>query len=113
MHAWHAGKPPLASLQPADCLEFVTSESRSSGKVELCHRTESGTYHMIDVSVNAEPAHRAHGDAKVGEPVPGTQKQVFDSSCRPAGPAVNIEKSTNGEDADNAPGPSIPGCSVR
>lgn len=84
------------------------NESRSSGrKVSLCHRTDSGEYHLIDVSVDAEPAHRAHGDAKVGEPVPGTQKQVFDASCRPVGPAVKIKKTTNGEDADNAPGPSI------
>ena len=85
----------------------IVNENRSSGKVSLCHRTDSGEYHLIDVSVNAEPAHRAHGDAKVGEPVPGTQRQVFDASCRPVGPAVKIKKSTNGEDADNAPGPSI------
>jgi hypothetical protein len=86
---------------------IVLNETRSSGKVSLCHHTDSGAYHLIDVSVNAEPAHRAHGDAKVGESVPGTQRQVFDASCRPVGPAVKIEKSTNGEDADSAPGPSI------
>jgi len=85
----------------------IVNESRSAGKVSLCHSTGNGEYHLIDVSVNAEPAHRAHGDAKVGEPVPGTQRQVFDASCRPVGPAVKIEKSTNGEDADDAPGPSI------
>ena len=85
----------------------ILNETRSSGKVSLCHRTDSGEYQLIDVSVNAEAAHRAHGDAKVGEPVPGTQRQVFDASCRPVGPAVKIKKSTNGEDADNAPGPSI------
>jgi hypothetical protein len=77
------------------------------GKVSLCHRADGVGYHLIDISVNAEPAHRAHGDAKIGEPVPGTQKQVFDASCRPVGPAVKIEKSTNGEDADNPPGPSL------
>jgi hypothetical protein len=57
---------------------IIVNEIRSSGKISLCHRTDSGKYHLIDVSVNAEPAHRAHGDGKVGEPVPGTQKQVFD-----------------------------------
>ena len=86
---------------------IIVNENRSSGKTSLCHRTGSGEYHLIDVSVNAEPAHRAHGDGKVGEPVPGTQRQVFDASCRPVGPAVKVEKSTNGEDADNAPGPRI------
>jgi hypothetical protein len=85
----------------------IVNEIRSSGKVSLCHRTDSGDYQLIDVSVNAEPAHRAHGDAKPGEPVPGTQRQVFDANCRPVGPAVKIKKSTNGEDADDAPGPSI------
>jgi len=85
----------------------ILNESRSSGKVSLCHSEGTGEYHLIDVSVNAEAAHRAHGDAKVGEPVPGTQRQVFDANCKPTGPAVKIEKSTNGEDADNPPGPSV------
>lgn len=85
----------------------IVNEVRSNSKVSLCHRTDSGEYHQIEVSTNAEPAHRAHGDGKVGEPVPGTQRQVFDAQCRPAGPAIAIKKSTNGEDADTAPGPSL------
>jgi hypothetical protein len=85
----------------------IVSETRSNSKVALCHRTDSGEYHQIEVSVNAEQAHRDHGDGKVGEPVPGTQRQVFDARCRPEGPAVQIKKSTNGEDADTAPGPTI------
>jgi hypothetical protein len=94
-------------VQVSGASATILNESRSAGKVSLCHSTGNGEYHLIDVSVNAEPAHRAHGDAKVGEPVPGTQRQVFDANCRPTGPAVKIEKSTNGEDADDAPGPSI------
>ena len=85
----------------------ILNESRSAGKVSLCHATGNGEYHLIDISVNAEPAHRAHGDAKVGEPVPGQPDRTFDSSCRPVGPAVDIRKFTNGEDADTVPGPSI------
>lgn len=84
----------------------IVSEVRS-GKVSLCHRTESGSYHSIDVSVSAEPAHRAHGDAKIGEPVPGDATKVFDQNCRPTGASVRIRKSTNGQDANDAPGPSI------
>lgn len=86
----------------------VVSDVRSDGKVSLCHSTGNGSYHMINVSVNAEPAHRAHGDGEVGDEVPADPTKVFDSSCRPVTLGVDIEKSTNGEDADQAPGPRVP-----
>ena len=85
----------------------IVNEVRSAGKVSLCHSTGNGSYHLIDVSVNAEPAHRAHGDGKIGDQVPGDTAKVFDRDCRPVGASVSIKKSTNGEDADEAPGPTI------
>lgn len=77
----------------------------SGGKVVLCHRTDNG-YHTIDVSTNAEPAHRGHGDAEPGEPVPADPTKVFDAACALVSP-VSIKKLTNGQDADVAPGPAI------
>jgi hypothetical protein len=55
--------------------------TEETAKVQLCHRTGNGSFHMIEVSVSAEPAHRAHGDGMVGEAVPGSPGRVFTASC--------------------------------
>ncbi len=72
----------------------VIVEEARARKVSLCHAEGNGSYHLIDVSDDAEAAHRAHGDGKVGDPVPGQSGTVFDANCRPDGASVDIEKST-------------------
>jgi hypothetical protein len=84
----------------------VVGDERTQ-KVSICHKEGTGDYHLIDISESAEGAHRDHGDAKIGEDVPGQPGKTFDSNCRPVGPSIDIEKLTNGEDADTPPGPSI------
>ena len=79
----------------------------NAGKLVLCHRSDDSQYHSIEVSVNAEATHRAHGDARPGELVPADSSKVFDEGCRLISP-VEIKKFTNGQDADRAPGPAIP-----
>jgi hypothetical protein len=84
----------------------IVSELRTA-KVVLCHREGTGSYHSINVSVNAEGAHRAHGDGEIGDPVPATPTMRFGPDCRPIGPGIELVKSTNGFDANDAPGPRI------
>jgi hypothetical protein len=50
------------------------------GKVTICHRTESAKnpWVMITISVNAIPAHRAHGDRQLGP----------NGDCNPPGPPL-------------------------
>lgn len=40
----------------------ATVMGASQGKQDVCHLTGNGSYHMINVSVNALPAHLRHGD---------------------------------------------------
>jgi hypothetical protein len=53
----------------------------NAGKVDICHRTGSGSYHLINVSANAEKAHLRHGDARPGDPVPDQEGKVFGDDC--------------------------------
>jgi len=59
----------------------IVNEARTT-KVSLCHSEGNGTYHLIDISADAEAAHRAHGDAKIGEPVPGMAGKTFGAGCK-------------------------------
>ena len=87
----------------------VTSEQQGARapKVDMCHVTGNGTFRTINISANAVPSHVAHGDAAPFEEDPGQPGNVFSSACVPSVFSIDIEKSTNGDDADAPPGPRL------
>jgi len=75
------GNPTSPAVTFADDAVASRDASASSTKVAMCHRREDGTYHRLDLASPAAPAHRAHGDAAVGEAVPEAALMVFNEAC--------------------------------
>ena len=98
---------PSTDAPSSDFENDMDADDEHTAKVDVDHRTGNGRYHMVNVSENAVPAHRAHGDALPGEPVPTDLSQVFDGNCGALTPSIKIEKATNGDDADEVPGPEL------
>ena len=67
----------VTDSDPSHYLGVLPDEDDGGPKVTLCHKTGNGSFHSITVSVNAEPAHRKHGDGKPGEAVPGQSGKIF------------------------------------
>jgi hypothetical protein len=55
--------------------------SAGQDKVDVCHSEGNGSYHLITIAEPAYPTHVSHGDARVGEPVPGNEGYVLDENC--------------------------------
>jgi hypothetical protein len=72
---------PAVAL-PDGAVALTSRDAPGSGtRVAMCHRREDGTYHRLDLPSSAAVAHRAHGDAAVGEAVPGAVLMVFNEAC--------------------------------
>ena len=52
-------------------------------KVQVCHKTGNGSFHLISISINAESAHIVHGDGQPGDPVPNMAGFIFGDNCTP------------------------------
>ena len=50
-------------------------------KVDVCHGTGNGSFHLINVNGNALVAHLAHDDGQPGDPVPNVPGKKFDDAC--------------------------------
>lgn len=60
-------------------------------KVQTCHRTGHGTFHLISIDSNAVPAHVAHGDGSPGDAVPNMSGFIFGPDCTPiAAPPADL-----------------------
>ena len=56
--------------------------SQTTVGLTVCHRTgDGGTYIRMSISSGDVAAHLAHGDAPVGDMVPGQSGQRFDAQC--------------------------------
>lgn len=77
-----ATEPPV---QPDPGVSSISQAWGGGGvaKVDVCHRRDSQGYDLITVADVAFPSHVDHGDAAVGDPVPGVAGFVFDANCAP------------------------------
>lgn len=70
--------------------EFHAVASLRPSKVDMCHGTGNGSFHLINISADAESVHRAHGDARPGEPVPNNVSFQFNSECHQVAAATRL-----------------------
>jgi len=56
-------------------------------KLDICHTLGNGKFQLINISANAESTHRAHGDARPGESIPGNASLQLDTACHPVSAA--------------------------
>ena len=73
--------PAMTNTNLTTNAQAATAVRPSSATVRLCHVTGNGRYQALTVGDNAEAAHRAHGDARLGEAVPNASGMVFDENC--------------------------------
>jgi hypothetical protein len=55
--------------------------SAGQDQVAVCHLRNNGTYYRITIAEPAYRTHVAHGDAQVGQEVPGAPGFVFAGNC--------------------------------
>lgn len=68
---------------------LLPTASAKANKVDVCHATGNGSYHLINISEKAVAKHMAnHGDGLRGDAVPGMTGYSFDDDCAPVADPV-------------------------
>jgi len=74
----------VLALTIASSTDYTAASSAvPEDKVQVCHKTGNGSFHLISISTNAESAHTAHGDGRPGDPVPNMAGFIFGDNCTP------------------------------
>ena len=61
---------------------MVAPSAAAGDKVDVCHKTGNGSFHLINISANAVRKHLTqHGDGVPGGEVPGMSGFRFDADC--------------------------------
>lgn len=47
--------------------ENSSAAAKNSNKIDVCHKEGNGSSHTINISINAWPAHQAHGDVRLDD----------------------------------------------
>jgi len=103
-----------AELTSGEALRAGPEESARQAKVVICHRTssDSNSFIRLEVAGAALSGHLAHGDARVGDPVPGMPDYEFGEDCAPALAVVvmtyNLYLGTDIFDLVGAPPQTLP-----
>ena len=75
---------PMTSPTLSAAHSVASIDDKTNGKVDICHRTGGATtFILISIAPAAVNAHLAHGDGRIGEPVPGQPGMRFGSDCQP------------------------------
>lgn len=64
-------------------LAFTVPAFAQAQKVQVCHKTGNGSFHLISIDNSALPAHTAHGDGQPGDPIPNDPGFIFGPNCTP------------------------------
>ena len=70
-----------AVIAVSGILAVGNSAEAAAEKASICHVDDDGGYHLIRVATKALSAHATHGDASIGESVPGMDGYVFGEGC--------------------------------